>query len=170
MNKIVVILAVMLVALDSFAANRIYTTYRGDSRIMATGTASATVVEPVSIRAVRNLSFGMLTTKESGKVVLDEDNMRTSTGPGLATSKPSLGLIKIKGPKGYAVNVNIPSSYIMGNANKNARFEPKIARGGEMHSLTNGEVNLKISGTLHLDNKGIEHGIHKGVYIVQTSY
>lgn len=170
MNKIVVILAVMLVALDSFAVNLVNSQYRGSPSIIATGKAYATIIEPMSAVATRDLSFGMLTTKESGKVILDEDNMRTSTGPGLATSKPLCGIIKLKGPKSQMVNIDIPESYIIGSANKNARFEPKIKKGGETHILGNGEVDLRIGGTLHLNNKGLELGSHKGVYVLQASY
>ncbi|MBE6462143.1 MAG: DUF4402 domain-containing protein [Alphaproteobacteria bacterium] len=170
MKKIIVMLAFLLVTLDTFAANLRHREYVGDNMVMATGKAYATIVEPVSASAMRNLDFGMLTTKESGKVTLDENNERTTTGPGLATSKPLCGIIKLKGPKSQMVNIDIPNSYIIGSANKNARFEPDITKGGESYNLGNGEVNLRVGGTLHLDKDGLELGTHKGVYVVQASY
>lgn len=168
MRKFVIILAFLLIALDTSAANR--NILAGRSQVIATGKAYATIVEPMSAKSIRNLSFGMLTTKESGKVTIDENNERTTTGPGLATSKPLCGIVTLKGPKSQMVNIDIPNSYIIGNANKHAHFEPKIAKGGQMHNLGNGEVNLRIGGTLHLNNDGIETGSHKGVYVVQASY
>ncbi len=170
MKKFVVILACMLVALDTFAVNLVKSPLRGSASVVVTGKAYATIIEPMSAAATRDLSFGMLTNKESGKVTLDENNERTTTGPGLATSKPLCGIIKLKGPKSQMVNIDIPNSYIIGSANKNARFEPKIKKGGEPHNLGNGEVDLRIGGTLHLNNEGLELGSHKGVYIVQASY
>ncbi len=170
MKKMLMIVALILIAVDSYAANKFYIGGKDMTRASEIGRASATIVEAVSMEAVKDISFGILINKKSGKVTLNKDNVRTSTGPGLASSEYSYGVVKIKGPKEHMVTVNIPETYILGDSARNTRFEPIISKGGETHSLTNGEINFKIAGTLHFNKTGIKKGHHNGYYVVQTSY
>ena len=64
--------------LERRASNKIETT--------ATGRVSATIVAPVSAESANDLTFGMMVKNNQGKVTVDEDGNRTTTGPGLATS------------------------------------------------------------------------------------
>ena len=170
MKKVMVILAIALIAVEAYAANLGRRAYFSNSKVSATGKAYATIFDPVSINSLRNVKFGMITAKDKGKVILTENEERISTGPGLATSKRSTGIVRIKGPANHLITVNIPDSYIIGEAGKTARFEPNIPNNGKSTMIKNGEVDLKISGALHLNNESIERGTHRGIYVVQASY
>jgi hypothetical protein len=170
MKKFVVILALALVAVEAYAANSGRHAYSGTFRSSAIGKAYATILDPISANSLRNVNFGMINTDESGKVILTENEERISTGPGLATSKHATGIVKITGPNNHSVTVNVPESYIIGDAKKNAYFEPVITHNGKTTTLKNGEADFKISGALHIKNNEIDRGAHRGVYVIQTSY
>lgn len=171
MKKVlVIILALVLITVDCYAATKFYIGGKEMIRASEIGKASATIVEAASIEAIKDISFGRLINKASGKVTLNKDNTRTAVGLGLAKSEYSFGVVKIKGPKEHMVNVNIPTTFVVGDNAPNTRFEPTISKGGETHSLANGELDFKIAGTLHLNTKGLKKGHHDGYYVVQASY
>ena len=148
------------------AGNKIETT--------ATGRVSATIVAPVSAESANDLTFGMMVKNNQGKVTVDEDGNRTTTGPGLATSSYSAGSVKLKGPKAQAVTVDIPDARIYNNEDKSIDIHSFTTDAGKGNIVAldrqNGEATVDVGATLNIKDKETQGGSRNGVYILQTSY
>ena len=140
----------------------------------ATGRVSATIVAPVSAESANDLTFGMMVKNNQGKVTVDEDGNRTTTGPGLATSSYSAGSVKLKGPKAQAVTVDIPDVRIYNNEDKSIDIHSFTTDAGKGYIVAldrqNGEARVDVGATLNIKDKETQGGSRNGVYILQTSY
>lgn len=140
----------------------------------ATGRVSATIVALVSAESANDLTFGMMVKNNQGKVTVDEDGNRTTTGPGLATSSYSAGSVKLKGPKAQAVTVDIPDARIYNNEDKSIDIHSFTTDAGKGNIVAldrqNGEATVDVGATLNIKNKETQGGSRNGVYILQTSY
>lgn len=152
--------------LERHPGNKIETT--------ATGRVSATIVAPVSAESANDLTFGMMVKNNQGKVTVDENGNRTTTGPGLATSSYSAGSVKLKGPKAQAVTVDIPDARIYNNEDKSIDIHSFTTDAGKGNVVAldrqNGEATVDVGATLNIKDKETQGGSRNGVYILQTSY
>lgn len=109
-----------------------------------------------------------------GKVTVDEDGNRTTTGPGLATSSYSAGSVKLKGPKAQAVTVDIPDARIYNNEDKSIDIHSFTTDAGKGNIVAldrqNGEARVDVGATLNIKDKETQGGSRNGFYILQTSY
>ncbi len=164
------VLAIMAAAVPATASESFR--YQMMDSASATGRVYATIVMPVSMNTVKDMSFGMMVKNKDGFVELDRAGNRLSSGPGLATSTPSSGAVQIKGPQGHWVAVSVPESNIYDNDSNALEFKPIITPKYRTIALNNhnGEATLKIGGTLTFNHNQISGGTKKGFYIVQASY
>ena len=146
--------------------------YQSANKISASGRVYATIVAPVSAKVSREMTFGMLVKNKTGQVMMDAAGNRVSNGPGLATSKPAVGIVQFNGPRGHLMTVNISDSKILDNENQALEFIPDISAEGKVFALDNkkGEAGLNIGGTLRLNDRNISGGTRHGFYVVQASY
>ncbi|MBQ2884078.1 MAG: DUF4402 domain-containing protein [Alphaproteobacteria bacterium] len=137
----------------------------------AIANVSATIVSPVSAEISQDLDLGMIQARNKGFVSIDKNNQRHAEGLGLATSKPSSGVITLSGPNGQVVTVNVPEVRFHGEINKIAEFKPSVSYDGRAIALNSndGKAEIRVGGTLKL-NDIPESGNHKGYYVMQMSY
>ncbi len=170
---VIVAVAIVLAAGGTKAENRVL---RRSNNIETTaiGQVKATIVAPVSAESANDLTFGMLVKDNEGKVTVDENGKRTTTGPGLATSSYSSGSVKLKGPKAQAVTLNIPEARVYDNEDKTIDVHSFTTDAGKDGIIAldkqNGESTVGVGATLNIKDKEAQGGSRKGVYILQTSY
>lgn len=172
MKKISVFILLFFLMPQMLSASETYRQSNGNRILTATGRAYATIVAPISVNASKDLTFGMLVKNKTGQVRLNADGSRTSTGPGLATSKPAAGTVRFRGPKGHLVTVNVSESKIFDNDNNALSFKADVPNGEKAFVLDgeNGEAAFHIGGTLKVNTTEATGGTRQGVYVVQASY
>lgn len=166
-NALILLGIALLTAMPVTASESFH--YQRVNSITATGRAYATIVAPVSAKVSQEMTFGMLVHNRTGEVTLDANGNRSSTGPGLATSKPAAGSVQFNGPRGHLVAVNISDSDILDNENRALQFIPDKGKVFALDSQS-GKADLKIGGTLRLNDSNVSGGTRRGFYVVQASY
>lgn len=171
MRNILLLLALALLVAQPAEASETFRHTRYQ-QIQATGRISATIVAPVSMRAVKDMSFGMMVNNKTGQATMDETGNIAANNLTSANSTTSAGSVLVKGPQGHLVTVSIPESNIYDNENNALEFKPSISEKYRNFALSpqNGEGRLNIGGTLKFNHNNISNGTKKGFYVVQTSY
>lgn len=169
-NALILFGIALLAAMPATASETFH--YQMTNSASATGQVYATIVSPVSAKVSKELTFGMLVHNRTRAVTLDTRGNRSSTGPGLATSKPTAGSVQFNGPRGHFVAVNVSDSKILDNENGALEFIPDVPDKGKVLALDNkkGEAGLNIGGTLRLNDSNVSGGTRRGFYVVQASY
>lgn len=84
----------------------------GYSQATANFTASATIIQPISITTTANMNFANIDAKNGGEVILNTDNSRKATG-GVkldSNAQVSAASFEVSGQSGYAFSISLPDT------------------------------------------------------------
>jgi hypothetical protein len=135
----------------------------------ATATASAVIVEPISISTTANLSFGQIDASTTGTVTVDTSGARHANGVRLAGGTPAAATFSISGGAGLAYTIGYSgTSTTLTNGSDTLQLNIVSDLGGAATAsgapVANGTLGagptvLRIGGTL-----GVTAGTRPGTY------
>ena len=177
MKTVVLIFAVIVITL-------VYTNIviaQGPFTNMATATASATILNPITIKQSSDLHFGSMAVSVAtpGTCAISTQGVRTNTGGvNLSASGQTNASFVIKGEKSITYSIILPSNVTitdptslctMSVNNLTARPASSNADGliGTLNS--NGEDKITIGGTLNVQ-AGQTIGVYTGTFSVTVAY
>lgn len=152
------------------------------NRATATGTASATLVDPITLRAVEALQFGVLAVSEngSGAITVDPDS-GTSIFAGAVGSICPAGagcfarpaLFAVTGEAGRHYRINAPATAMALHENAGSSLAVNsitLSQGLVRRTLDDGgQDSFKVGGTLAIP-AGTPPGIYTAELAVVVSY
>ena len=115
-------------------------------------TASATIIEPISIRTTSNMSFASINAGNGGSVILNPDHTRSATGDVRLdnSGNVSAATFEVMGQNGYSYNINIPSgSFKMVNGPDELVL--KNFNTGSSSVLTSDSQTISLGATLEIE-------------------
>lgn len=156
--------------------------------VSATGNASATVVQPLTISESTGLAFGAIVLPSSGNATLtiSTANAKTySTGakPGSQTGTVSRGAFAITGQGNFTFAYGLPSSITLAGATTSAETLTVSSltfadgtgtltpsSGSATSALSSGSQTLYVGGTLTVPSTGASAQAYAGTYQVTVAY
>ena len=122
----------------------------------ATGTASATIVTPISISKTTDLSFGKISPSGSlGTVVIANNGTRSRTGGTVLVTggTVSQAVFSISGESGLTYDVTLPTSVTLDDGASNTmtvdNFTTNIATDGT-EAVGSGATTMNVGATLNV--------------------
>jgi len=135
-----------------------------------TGTASAKIVEPVTVTQTQGLNFGTV-TNEAGTVSISlSGGERSSTGDNLVTdgNTPSLGQINITGPAGQPISINIPTNAEISASGAGLTVNLSSTDRGSKTLDSEGSFTIYVGGSMNPE--GWTAGTYTGSYPITINY
>ncbi|MCB7480124.1 DUF4402 domain-containing protein [Christiangramia sediminis] len=123
----------------------------GQYSASANFTASANIIEPVSIRTTSNMNFANIDAGNGGSVILKPDHTRSTTGDVRLdnTANVSAATFEVNGQNGYAYTINIPTeSFRMLNGTDELVL--KNFNTGTISVLTSDSQTISLGATLEV--------------------
>jgi hypothetical protein len=143
-------------------------------------TAGATIVAPVTISNLTNLSFGNFDASRTGTITVDTAGTRTASGVTLGGGSPSAASFSVSGQAGLSFNIAYTdSSATLSNGPDALDLAIVSDLGGEATSagapvssgiLGAGPTTLRIGGILTVNTAGTPAGTYNGTISVAVQY
>jgi hypothetical protein len=167
LRSLLIALTVLASPLPAFAAP-------GNS-ITVTGTASATIIQPISIVATAPLSFGVMAQPTTAGTVTVNTAGAVTTGGGMTgntaiaqgSSGPQAGKVRVSGEPGRQFFVNLPTSATVGRTG--ASMTITLFTVGALTGSPVGTLDIAVGGTLSV-GAAQPIGTYTGTYQITASY
>ena len=117
-------------------------------------TASATIIQPISISTISNLNFANIDAKEGGEIILTPQGERLVVGD----VKPSDGSMataasfEVIGQQGYTFSISLPGDRAqLVNGEENMTIRNFTSSTGSFGKLDTGKTSIKVGATLEIN-------------------
>ncbi|MHA6280479.1 DUF4402 domain-containing protein [Salinimicrobium sp. CAU 1759] len=117
-------------------------------------TASATIIQPISISTITNLNFAGIDAKEGGEVVLTPQGERLVSGDvGLSEgSIVTAAAFEVVGQQGYTFSISLPGDQAqLVNGEENMTLKNFTSSTGSNGKLSTGKTFIKVGATLEIN-------------------
>lgn len=117
-------------------------------------TASVTIIEPVSIVSQSNMNFASISARSGGKVILDPNDTRSSSGGVELEEEQGVSAAKflISGEEGLTVAVSLPQDhYMLSNGMQNISLHSFTSNLPQSFQLNNNSIALKVGATIEIE-------------------
>ena len=145
------------------------------STATVTSTASATVIQPISVAKTTDLAFGSFVRPGSGAnaVVIDATTgARTLTGGGnasLASSTTSRAAFSVSGEGAQTFSITVPSTVTMLRSGGSETLPVTLTPSAPSGTMVGGSATFGVGGSLPLDNT-VVGGAYSGNFNVTVGY
>jgi hypothetical protein len=146
----------------------------------ALANASATIVAPITISSVTNLSFGSFDASRIGTVTVDTAGTRTASGGTLGGGSPAAATFTISGQAGMSYNIAYTgTSPTLSNGRDSLGLTIVSDLGGAATSagvpvsnatLGAAPTTLRVGGILTVNTAGTSAGTYRGDISVEVQY
>ena len=117
-------------------------------------TASATIIQPISISTISNLNFSRIDAKEGGEIILTPQGERLVIGD-VALSNGSLATaatFEVVGQEGYTFSISLPGDhYQLVNGEEHMTLKTFTSSIGSFGSLNSGRTKINVGATLEVN-------------------
>jgi hypothetical protein len=146
----------------------------------ATATASATIIAPLTISNLTNLSFGTFEASKTGTITVDTAGARTGSGVTLGGGSPSAASFSISGQSGLSYNIlysgtsanlsNGPDTLALAIVSDLGGAATSTGTPVSSATLAAGPTTLRVGGTLTVNTAGATAGSYNGTISVAVQY
>jgi hypothetical protein len=168
--------AVLVLAAASFSAH-------AQQSASDTGSASVTVIRPISVTKNADLAFGTL-VRGNGTASVSTAGARSVTGgvQALASTTPANAQFTVSGEGGQSITVTIPAPIALGNTTSGATGALTVTTSndlsgaagsqvlsGALGQAVNGSLVVKVGGSVTLTD-ATDTGVYAGTFTVAANY
>ncbi len=136
--------------------------------------ASVTIIQPIGITTISNLSFSNVDAKNGGEVTLTPNSTRTTNGDvELAEGgNVSAASFEITGESGYTFAVTLPSdNYVLSNGNETIEINNFTSDFNNETALADGSQIINVGATLKINpNQTPGNYVNQGGFNVAVNY
>ncbi|CAM4209290.1 DUF4402 domain-containing protein [Gillisia limnaea] len=117
-------------------------------------TASATIIQPITITTTSDMNFANIDAKTGGQIILTPDNIRTSSGGVVLAGEENLSAATfiVTGQSGYTYDISLPEDiYTLSNGIENMvinNFTSSISNG---NLIADESQIIRVGATLNVN-------------------
>lgn len=136
--------------------------------------ASVTIIQPIAITTISDLSFANVDAKNGGNVTLSPNSERTTTG-GVELAdggNVSAATFEITGESGYTFAVTLPAdNYVLTNGSESIIINNFTTDFNSGNSIAAGSQTIKVGATLNINpNQTPGKYVSQGGFNVAVNY
>jgi hypothetical protein len=166
---------VLKLALAVAAVSAIAAPAMAQSSATQSTTASATIVQPITLAKDSDLAFGTVVKPTSGTntITIDETaGTRTKSGGGdaaLATSTTSRAAFTVGGESGQTFSITVPSTATMTRSGGSETLTVNLVKTGTSGTLSGGAATFGVGGNFDVASTTVS-GAYSGAFNVTVAY
>ena len=146
MKRLIVIIGILMLSAT-------YST-QAQSSATANFTASATIIQPITITTTSDMNFANIDAKGGGQIILTPENTRVSSGGVVLAGAENLSAatFKVSGQSGYTYDISLPGdSYTLTNGIENMVINNFTSSSSNGNLIADESQIIRVGATLNVN-------------------